>query len=97
MIAEVSELTSMTAAPSPSGPGDGGAVIERTRTFCRCRLVLKDEHGHSSLTKGARGACEWFNLSDRSATREAVSPRNSPKTASIDENDRDLRSSHGRR
>ena len=77
----------------------GGAVIERDTTLLPLSLVLKEMNMVTATYEGSPAEpVSGSTLLPRSlGDEEAVSPSNSPEKASIDEKDRDLRSSHGLR
>ena len=71
----------------------GGAVIERDTTLLPLSLVLKEMNMITATYEGS--PAEPVSGSRSLRDEEAVSLSNSPEKASIDEKDRDLRSSHG--
>jgi carbonic anhydrase/acetyltransferase-like protein (isoleucine patch superfamily) len=75
----------------------GGAVIERDTTLLPLSLVLKEMNMVTATYEGSPAEpVSGSTLIPRSlCDEEAVNPSNSPEKASIDEKDRDLRSSHG--
>ena len=77
----------------------GGAVIERDTTLLPLSLVTKEMHMITATYEGSPAEpVSGSTLLPRSPRdEEAVSLSNSPEKASIDEKDRDLRSSHGLR
>ena len=77
----------------------GGAVIERDTTLLPLSLVLKEMNMVTATYEGSPAEpVSGSTLIPRSlCDEEAVNPSNSPEKASIDEKDRDLRSSHGLR
>jgi hypothetical protein len=77
----------------------GGAVIERDTTLLPLSLVLKEMNMTTATYEGSPAEpVSGSTLIPRSlCDEEAVNPSNSPEKASIDEKDRDLRSSHGLR
>ena len=77
----------------------GGAVIERDTTLLPLSLVLKEMNMITATYEGSPAEpMSGSTLLPRSlCDEEAVSLSNSPEKASIDEKDRDLRSSHGLR
>jgi len=77
----------------------GGAVIERDTTLLPLSLVLKEMNMITATYEGSPAEpVSGSTLHPRSLSdEEAVSLSNSPEKAAIDENDRDLRSSHGLR
>ena len=77
----------------------GGAVIERDTTLLPLSLVLKEMNMITATYEGSPAEpVSGSTLLPRSLSdEEAVSLSNSPEKASIDEKDRDLRSSHGLR
>ena len=77
----------------------GGAVIERDTTLLPLSLVLKEMNMITATYEGspAEPVSGSTLLPQSLCDGEAVSPSNSPEKASIDEKDRDLRSSHGLR
>ena len=77
----------------------GGAVIERDTTLLPLSLVLKEMNMVTATYEGSPAEpVSGSTLIPRSlCDEEAANPSNSPEKASIDEKDRDLRSSHGLR
>jgi len=77
----------------------GGAVIERDTTLLPLSLVLKEMNMVTATYEGSPAEpVSGSTLLPRSlCDEEPVSPSNSPEKASIDEKNRDLRSSHGLR
>ena len=77
----------------------GGAVIERDTTLLPLSLVLKEMNMVTATYEGspAEPVSGSTPIPRSLCDEEAVNPSNSPEKASIDEKDRDLRSSHGLR
>jgi non-ribosomal peptide synthetase-like protein len=77
----------------------GGAIIERDTTLLPLSLVLKEMNMITATYEGSPAEpVSGSTLLPRSlCDEEAVTLSNSPEKASIDEKDRDLRSSHGLR
>jgi carbonic anhydrase/acetyltransferase-like protein (isoleucine patch superfamily) len=77
----------------------GGAVIERNTTLLPLSLVLKEMSMITATYEGSPAEpVSGSTLLPRSlCDKEAVSLSNTPEKATIDEKDRDLRSSRGLR